>query len=32
MALNTINDGKAFKLLENFVTDTGDISKLKEIV
>ncbi len=32
MALNTINDGKAFKLLENFVTDTGNISKLKEIV
>lgn len=32
MALNTINDGKAFKLLENFVTDTGNISKLKEII
>ncbi len=32
LALNTIKDGKAFKTLENFVTDTGDISKLKEIV
>jgi len=32
IALNTIKDGKAFKTLENFVTDTGDISKLKEIV
>ena len=31
LALNTIKDGKAFKTLENFVTDTGDISKLKEI-
>ena len=30
LALNTIKDGKAFKLLERFVTDTGDISKLKE--
>jgi len=32
LALNTIKDGKAFKTLENFVTDTGDISKLREIV
>ena len=32
LALNTIKDGKAFKLLERFVTDTGDISKLKEII
>ena len=32
IALNTIKDGKAFKLLERFVQDTGDISKLKEIV
>jgi anthranilate phosphoribosyltransferase len=32
LALNTIKDGKAFKTLENFVADTGDISKLKEIV
>ena len=31
-ALNIIKDGKAFNLLENFVKDTGDISKLKEIV
>ncbi|MBI5859469.1 MAG: anthranilate phosphoribosyltransferase [Nitrosarchaeum sp.] len=31
LALNTIKDGKAFKLLERFVADTGDISKLKEI-
>ena len=32
MALNTIKDGDAFKLLVDFVKDTGDISKLKEIV
>ncbi|MBA4718543.1 MAG: anthranilate phosphoribosyltransferase [Nitrosopumilus sp.] len=32
IALNTIKDGKAFKTLENFVTDTGDILKLKEII
>jgi len=32
IALNTIHDGKAFKLLEKFVVDTGDISKLKEIL
>ena len=31
LSLNTIKDGKAFKLLERFVADTGDISKLKEI-
>ena len=28
----TIKDGKAFKLLERFVADTGDILKLKEII
>jgi anthranilate phosphoribosyltransferase len=32
LALNTIRDGNAFKTLENFVADTGNISKLKEIV
>jgi anthranilate phosphoribosyltransferase len=32
IALNTIKDGKAFRLLEKFVADTGDISKLKEIL
>jgi len=32
IALKTIREGKAFKLLENFIGDTGDISKLKEIV
>ena len=32
LALNTIKDGKAFSLLEKFVSDTGDISKLKEII
>ena len=32
IALNTIDSGAAFKLLENFVQDTGDISKLKEIL
>ncbi len=31
-ALKTIHDGKAFSLLEKFVEDTGDVSKLKEIV
>lgn len=30
LALNTIKDGKALALLEKFVQDTGDISKLKE--
>ena len=32
LAMNTIQDGKAFKLLEEFVKDTGDLSKLKEIM
>ena len=32
IALKTIKNGKAFELLENFVKDTGDFSKLKEIV
>ncbi|KEQ57213.1 Anthranilate phosphoribosyltransferase protein [Marine Group I thaumarchaeote SCGC RSA3] len=32
LALNTIKDGKAFSLLEKFVQDTGDVSKLKEII
>jgi len=32
LAMNTISNGKAFKTLENFVADTGDISKLKEII
>jgi anthranilate phosphoribosyltransferase len=32
LALKTIRDGDAFGLLENFVKDTGDYSKLKEIV
>ena len=32
LALNTIKDGKAFKVLERFVEDTGDISKLKEML
>ncbi len=32
LAMNTIKDGKAFKTLENFVKDTGDISKLKEMI
>ncbi|MCE9653003.1 MAG: anthranilate phosphoribosyltransferase [Nitrosarchaeum sp.] len=32
LALNTIKEGKAFKLLERFVADTGDILKLKEMV
>jgi anthranilate phosphoribosyltransferase len=32
LALKTIKDGKAFGLLEDFVKDTGDISKLMEIV
>jgi len=31
IALDTIKSGKAFSVLENFVRDTGDISKLKEI-
>ena len=32
IALNTIKDGKAIQLLERFISDTGDSSKLKEIV
>jgi anthranilate phosphoribosyltransferase len=32
LAMNTIKDGKAFKTLENFVAETGDISKLKEMI
>ena len=32
IALKTIKDGNAFKLLEKFVSDTGDISRLKEVV
>lgn len=31
LALSTIKDGKAFSLLEKFVRDTGDISKLRGI-
>jgi len=31
LALDTIKSGKAFSLLEKFVKDTGEISKLKEI-
>ena len=32
LALNTIKDGSAFNLLEKFVEDTGDSSKLKEVL
>ena len=32
IALKTIKDGKAFSLLEKFITDTGNISKLKEMI
>ncbi len=32
IALNTIKDGKVMSLLEKFVKNTGDISKLREIV
>ncbi len=32
LASNTIKEGKALKLLERFVADTGDSSKLKEIL
>ena len=32
MALSMIKDGKAFKLLERFVVDTANISKLKEMI
>ena len=31
LALDTIKDGKAFSLLEKFVQDTGNISKLREV-
>ena len=31
IALNTITSNKAFRLLEKFVKDTGDISRLREI-
>ena len=31
ISLNTIKSGKAFRVLENFVKDTGDIAKLKEV-
>jgi anthranilate phosphoribosyltransferase len=31
MALKTIRDGSAYRLLENFVKDTGNYEKLKEI-
>ena len=32
LALNTIKDKKAIKLFEEFVKETGDISKVKEFV
>ncbi|MGH1567169.1 MAG: anthranilate phosphoribosyltransferase [Nitrosopumilus sp.] len=32
IALNTIKSGKALKLLEKFVEDTGDISRLREMM
>ena len=32
LAKKTIQDGEAYRLLEKFVKDTGDYSKLKEIV
>lgn len=32
IALNTIKDGKAFELLQNFIEDTGNVNKLKELV
>ena len=32
LAMNIISNGKAFKTLENFVKDTGDIAKLKEMI
>ena len=31
-ALKTIKDGKAFRLLENFIRDTGNITKLRELI
>ncbi|RNJ77136.1 MAG: anthranilate phosphoribosyltransferase [Nitrosopumilus sp. B06] len=32
LALDTIKDGRAYRLLENFVRDTGDIVKLEEVL
>ena len=32
IALDTIRDGRAFDLLERFVADTGDISKLRSMI
>ena len=32
LALNTIKDKKAMKLFEEFVKETGDISKVKEFI
>ncbi len=32
ISLNTIKSGKAFRVLENFVKDTGDIAKLNEVI
>ena len=32
LALSTITNGKAMNLLEKFVSNTGDIEKLKEII
>jgi len=31
MALSAIQDGKAFKTLEGFVRDTGDVARLREV-
>lgn len=31
LAMNTIKEGKAFKVLHEFIEDTGNISKLKEL-
>ncbi len=32
IALKTIKEGKAFELLQNFIEDTGNISKLKRLI
>lgn len=32
LAMDIIQNGKAFKLLERFISDTGNISKLKELI
>ena len=32
IAMNTIKDGKAFKVLEKFIENTGDESRLKELM